>query len=221
MLKPENCRQRQQRLLGQMERERLDLVVLANPKTIYYFSGALTDPQWPQAFALEASGASLLITNQEPKQAAADRVRVYTGYTIERPFHRATMMEEAVALLREGIGKGTAGWEHDFAPCALSGIGGGSTVDITPAIDDLRRIKDPDEIESIRDTIRLTEAGYAAVRGRIEPGMTEFQVYSMFHEALVRHAQTSVDLRGDFACGTRAIRGGGPPTARKVAAGDL
>ncbi len=47
------------------------------------------------------------------------------------------------------------------------------------------------------------------------------QVYSIFHEALVNHAETSVDLRGDFACGTRAIRGGGPPTALRVEEGDL
>lgn len=221
MLRIEACRGRQQRLLREMERERLDLAVLANPRTIYYFSGVLTDHAQPQLFALNTSGRSTFITNQEPKQAAADEVRVYTGYTIERPFNRTTMTEEAVAFLREVARPGTIGLEYDFVSAAAAQICGAKTANITPIVDELRRIKDPDEIESIRDTVRLVEAGYAAVRGRIEPGMTEFQVYSMFHDALVTHAQTSVDLRGDFACGTRAIRGGGPPTARRVAPGDL
>ena len=221
MLTLECCRKRQQRLLRLMERERLDLVVLANPKTIYYFSGALTDPMVPQVFAMRSSGDSVLITNQEPKQAAAGRVSLYTGYTVERPFNRTTMTEEALVLLHEVMVHGHVGLEYDFVPAAMSWICGPDKTNITPVIDEMRRIKDPDELDSIRDAIRLTEAGYAAVRGRLEPGMTEFQVYSMFHEALVGHAQTSVDLRGDFACGTRAIRGGGPPTSRKLAAGDL
>ncbi len=204
-----------------MEAHRLDLVVLTNPKTIYYFAGALTDPMVPQLFTMSASGKTLLITNQQPQQAAADRVDLYTGYTIERPFNRTTMTVEAVALVRQIMLAGSVGLEYDFAPVAISDVCGPKKVNITPAIDELRRIKDPDELDSIRDTIHLTEAGYAAVRGRLEPGMTEFEVYSMFHAALVRHAQTSVDLRGDFACGTRAIRGGGPPTARQLAAGDL
>ena len=197
-----------------MERQGLDRVVLANPKTIYYFTGALTDALVPQVFTIDAAGRTLLVTNQQPRQAAADEVRLYTGYTIERPFNRTTMVREIAAL---ACLDGPAGIETDFLPCGL-GPGG---ADITPVIDDLRRIKDPDELDSIRETIRLTEAGYRAVRGRIEPGMTEYEVYSMFHRALVEHARTSVDLRGDFACGTRAIRGGGPPTDRRVQQGDL
>ena len=221
MLILDYCRERQQRLLRHMERERLDLVLLANPKTIYYFSGVLTDPSLPQLFTITASGKSLLITNREPKQAAVDSVNRYTGYTIERPFNHTSMAIEAVALVRQILVAGTIGLEYDAVAAVVSDICGPKKTNITPAIDELRRIKDPDELDSIRDAIRLTEAGYAAVRGRLEPGMTEYQVYSMFHEALVRHAETSVDLRGDFACGTRAIRGGGPPTARRLAEGDL
>jgi Xaa-Pro aminopeptidase len=221
LLSLDYCRQRQRRLLRRMEEQRLAVVLLGNPKTIYYFSGALVDPALPQAFALNAFGSSILITNQEPKQAAADRVRLYTGYTIERPFNRTTMMEEGVAALRETAVSASAGIEYEFVPAAWSQLCGLQAINITPAITEMRRVKDPDELDSIRDTIRVAEAGYAAVHRKLAPGMTEYQVYNLFHEAVVNHAQTSVDLRGDFACGTRAIRGGGPPTARLLAEGDL
>jgi Xaa-Pro dipeptidase len=221
MLSLQNCRGRQQRLLDYMQNARLDQVVLANPKTIYYFSGSLTDPAFPQIFAIDSSGRSVLITNQEPRQTAASRVDLYTAYTIDRPFNRTSMTDEAAALLKNFVRDGAAGIESDFAPDAISQVCGAKKENITPAIDQMRRIKDPDEVESIRDTIRLAEAGFTAVRGRLEPGMTEWEVYSIFHQALVAHAQTSVDLRGDFAAGARAIRGGGPPTSRKLAAGDL
>jgi len=214
MLTGENCRRRQQRLLALLDQRKLACAVLANPKLVYYFTGALVDPLAPQVFSIDAGGRSTLCTNQEPKQPAVDEVRLYTGYTIEKPFNRHTQIEEIYQML----GGGPAGVDADWLPSRLAPE---QAVDITPALDEMRRVKDPDEVESIRDTVRLTEAGYSAVKGRIEPGLTEFQVYSMFYQALVEHAQTSVDLRGDFACGTRAIRGGGPPTARPVAAGDL
>jgi Xaa-Pro aminopeptidase len=37
----------------------------------------------------------------------------------------------------------------------------------------------------------------------------------------VTAAATSVELNGDFACGVRAIGGGGPPTTRVIQRGDL
>ena len=92
MLNLENCRIRQQRLLRRAEEQRLSSVVLANPKTIYYFAGALTDHALPQLFWMDSSGKTLLITSQMPKQAAVDQVRIYTSYTIERPFNRTTMV---------------------------------------------------------------------------------------------------------------------------------
>ena len=39
--------------------------------------------------------------------------------------------------------------------------------------------------------------------------------------AVVQAAGTFVQLHGDFAVGERAIRGGGPPTARVIAENDL
>jgi len=216
MLTIEGCRERQRRLLGVLEEQKLDRAMLANPRLVYYFTGALVDHLVPQLFSIERGGRTALITGQQPAQAAVDDVRLYTGYTIERPFNRTTQVEEMCGLA--GCPPGPVGVDAEWLPARLAPE---TAVDITPLIDGMRRVKDADEVESIRETVRLTEAGYRAVKGNIEPGMTEYQVYSLFHGALVEHAQTSVDLRGDFACGTRAIRGGGPPTARRVAAGDL
>ena len=47
MLKIENCKERQGRLLREMESKGVGLAVLGNPKTVYYFSGALVDPNKP------------------------------------------------------------------------------------------------------------------------------------------------------------------------------
>jgi Xaa-Pro aminopeptidase len=92
---------------------------------------------------------------------------------------------------------------------------------ITPVLDDMRRVKDADEVECIRAVTVLVEAAFAAIKARLEPGMTEYQAHTVVYEAMVNQAQTSVELKGDFASGPRAIADGGPPTARRVRPGEL
>jgi Xaa-Pro aminopeptidase len=132
---------------------------------------------------------------------AAEAVRRFVAAT--------TGARTGVAIERESVNAGIAA----AVDCPAR--------DITPALDQMRRRKDPDELAALREVIRLTEAGYAAVKRQIAPGMTEHEAYSAMYRAVVEAAGTSVLFRGDFACGTRAINGGGPPTTRKLEAGDL
>lgn len=221
MLSLLNCRERQARLVHVMREHRLDVVVLSNPKTIHYLSGALTDPAQPQAFGIRATGESLLVTNAKPEQAAADEVLLYTGYTLDRPFSRATMHQELVAMVARRYRRaGPAALEFDYAGHAL-GAALDPVGDITPHLQRMRRRKDADEIAAMRECIRITEAAYGAVKARLAPGMTEYQAFNIISEAMVCAAGRSVEVRGDFAAGTRGINGGGPPTDRTLEAGDL
>lgn len=222
MLSVEYCKQRQQRLLEYMQAARLDAAILTSARMVYYFSGALVDPNWPQAFVLTPLG-SALISNQHPRQSVTSDVRLYTGYTIERPFSRQTMQEELDKGVLEVIGTKTrrVGLEFDSAPARLTSSLNPALEDLTAILTEMRRRKDPDELDCMRNTVALTETGYAAVRELLKPGMTEIQAYSIIHEAITQAAHTSVELKGDFACGVRAINGGGPPTDRHVEPGEL
>jgi Xaa-Pro aminopeptidase len=207
MLKLANCRERQARLLKLMQEQGLDLVVLSNPKTIYYFTGALLDPAQPHAFGIGWSGKSLLVTNQHPEQAAADGVELYTGYTLERIFNRVTVHEELVAAVARRFHgySGPAGFEFDYAAYALGAVIRSfspryPSVDISPHLYQMRRRKDSDEVDAIRETIRVTEAAYAAIKSGLNPGMTECDVYNLASQAMANAAGTSVTVRGDFAC---------------------
>ena len=131
---------------------------------------------------------------------------------------------EATAALRtfiEAAGGRVAVELESMNAGLASALSGREPKNITPVIQEMIRVKDPDEIECIRATIAMTEAGYAAIKARLEPGLTELQAYKIVYEAMADHAGTSVDLKGDFACGTRAIKEGGAPTDRRVQAGDL
>ncbi|HET8547099.1 MAG TPA: Xaa-Pro peptidase family protein [Bryobacteraceae bacterium] len=221
MLTLEGCRKRRERLLVEMMHAEFDVAVITSSLMINYFTGVLTDAQWPQAFALRANGDGLLVSNREPQRAPDVRFCMYTGYTTERPFGRHTMHDELTAAMRSFAGPRRAGIEEEHAPAGLAAALAGATRNITPILIEMRRRKDPDELDCMRAVTRLTEAGYAAAKARLEPGMTEYQMFSAIQEAIIAAAGTSVELRGDFAVGTRAIRGGGPPTNRRVEKGDL
>ena len=93
--------------------------------------------------------------------------------------------------------------------------------DATSTVLRLRKRKDEDEIAEIRASLRLCAAAYRAARATIAEGLTEIDVYNAMQAAVTCEAGTSVLLSGDFACGERGIRAGGPPTSRRIAAHDL
>ena len=252
MLKLENCRERQTRLLGLMERQQLDLAILSNPKTIYYFSGLLVAPQEPHAFLLTSSGKSVLITHAaigtslEVPDSAADETEIYDWCSIEKDATPTSWDQDVTALVRgaaerisPGSGRlrgklfsfgkkpagGAIGIEFESAShsvaAALSEWSGKPPANLTPEIDQMRRQKDPDEIECIRHAVTLAEAGLAAVKEKLEAGMREHKAYAIYHEAVVAKAETSVLVNGDFASGPRAAAEGGPPSDRRVQLGDL
>jgi Xaa-Pro aminopeptidase len=225
MLTLDGCRQRVQRLLAAMESRGLELVVLGNPKTIYYFSGAQLDADRPQAFAILRNGATLLVTNREPAQTIAGAVEVYTAYTLERAFLRRTMNEEATAAVKKFAVRrrgSLAAVEFEFLNTGIGcSIDSRDLRNITPLLEEMRRRKDPDELEEFQAVIGMAEAAYGAIKTEIRPGMTEYEAYLVMYEAMVRAAGTALEFRGDFAAGVRGINGGGPPTDRKLEHGDL
>ena len=221
MLTVAGCRQRQASLLREMEKVGLQTAVLSRPKTICYFSAAVPDPSWIHALVLNADGECTLVTNLEPKHEVAARLRAYTGYTIDKVFGRESGHNEAVTLVRELTNRGPTGVEMEWVSGGMMALFAGSVRNLTPILIEMRRRKLPDEIESMRATVRLAEAGYAAIKNRLEPRMTELDAYMVIANAVAAAAGTAVDLNGDFACGVRAIGGGGPPTRRIIEHGDL
>jgi len=221
MLDLDWCRKRQDRLLAIINRHGLDAAILMNPKTVHYFTGSLVDTALPQAFAIDADGDSLLVTNRQPEQTAASEVVIYTAYTIQRLFSRASMHEELVSTLAGWYTGQSLGLEFDFATFGAGWELAEEPTDLTPDLQRIRRHKDPDELAAMRRTIAITEAAYAAIKPRLAPGMTEYQVYSIAAEAMTAEAQTSLHISGDFASGVRGIHGGGPPTGRRLERGDL
>lgn len=94
-------------------------------------------------------------------------------------------------------------------------------VDLGPGFYRMRKRKDPDELQLIAGCVKAIEAGYAVARPAIHPGATGLDVFKEMHGEIVRHAGYNLKFEADFACGMRAINGGGTPLRREILAGDL
>jgi Xaa-Pro aminopeptidase len=95
---------------------------------------------------------------------------------------------------------------------------------LAPQIDaiasELRRRKDPDEIEQMRACMRATEAGHVWARANVKPGMSELEVYAGVCNAVYAQAGHWAVVYGDFTVSPGSAKRGGPPTPHILQKGE-
>lgn len=226
-LTKKGCQTRRKHLRSQVD---ADLLVISNPRHIYYFSGLFISPLalsgWGPAFLLVETGTdkTRLIAHEFQASAArnafVDDIRVYHWYDANTDpgvnLWRSAV-ESLNAQLREhrptrvGIELGSLPFGAEIT----------DWVDLTEIIQGMRRRKDADELMMIRRAVSAIEAGHRAARSTIRSGVSELDVYTALYTAVVNEAGQAVVPLGDFASGERANRGGGQATRRMLQPGEL
>jgi len=229
MLTMEGCQSRQNRMLKKMELYNWDLFLTGDYRTVFYFSGARSSSTSPALFLLWRDGQSALITDVSTALASDELILLET-YSIERcinfPFQDAARLLDELLQRKKGMSTSRCavageGWSHLFEHSLQRAFHHVEILDGSDVLWVLRKQKEPDEVESIRESLKYCAVAYRAARNTIEPGLTEVDVYNAMVSAVVKEAGTSIPFAGDFACGERVIRGGGPPTNRVLQLGDL
>ena len=224
-LSADACRSRRERLLAAVD---ADVVVIANPRHIFYFTGyfasQLTLGGWGHNYLiLDGQKSTLVLHNfvaPAREDVYVDEVAMWTWYDAVTDAGR-NLFPDAVAELNKHLadvaGK-RVGVEYGWFPL---GTPISEAIDITSTILEMRRRKDADELALIREAVRAIEAGHRAAREIIRPGLSELDVYNAMYAAIVNAAGHAVQPLGDFAGGERAHAGGGPATRHILDAGDL
>ena len=236
MLTAEGCAARRQRLWDALP-SGCDLLIVGDPSHLTYFAGYTPSPF---VFRTVESGALLILEPGRATLVADDMLGPYLGpaHVDDRfaptwydgnhsaPYRRGQLVESAL----DRLGRLTArriGVEQACVPAGLiQGLRARRSdlevVDIGPLIRPLRRAKDPDEIETLRRSMRAGEAAQAAALAEIRPGMTEMDAWVLVNRAATLALGEQVGVYGDFASGPRCeTEKGGPPTNRKIEKGDL
>ena len=215
-LTPEGCRGRQKRLVEILQEKNLKGAVISERLHVYYFSGWLCNPHHSTALLLSTEGKATLVSGGEPHGLAVDEHLHY------EPAHLSTMhnrQHQAVAeMLEPAVGGGRYGADTGGGIACIAALGGEDLVDLTRAIVRLRKRKWPDEVDAIRDAIRLTEVMCETALEIVRPGADEVDVYSEILAATTRAAGEFLEVFGnDF----QANAMGGPPRRRPMEAGEL
>jgi Xaa-Pro aminopeptidase len=220
MLTAEGCRQRRQRFWQRLEpKPDNDYLLLAEPIHLIYLANFYVDP-----FSLGAGYRGYLLLRQDghtklihdnrlPKsveQAHVDERRVVTWYDGQSPAHGPRLLAPLEAVNPHGSGLRVQDRVGD--PYAATVIN---------TVTHLRRQKDPDEIDLLRQCMRATEAGHAWARANLKPGMTELDVCCGVNTACIQQARHAVIVYGDFAVSPGPEKRGGAPTDRVLEPGDM
>ena len=202
-----------------------DVLVTADPFTVGWLTGFAADATWgPSPFAVpaiavvSADGVILLCSaDEEPGVDAARATTVaYEGFTTA-PLDPAARQIEALAGL--GLAGRIAVEAHALSLAAASVLG--ETHDVGTALRALRAVKTPDELAAIRRAITVCDAGQAAARTVLRPGISELQAWNAVAGAMEAAAGERLPLLCDFVSGPRSAEIGGYPGDRVIESGDL
>jgi Xaa-Pro aminopeptidase len=236
MLSAEGCAARRERLwkaLGQS----CDLLIVGAPEHLIYYANYAPSPfefrgiESGALLVMEPGKSTLIADNlllPYLERAHVDKVEAPTWYEGRHSAsHRRELLVKTATqwigrapVERVGIEMASVPWGLALGLRARQHRLGFYYLDST--IWHLRRAKDPDEVALIRRSIRAGEAGQAAALARVEPGMTELDVFRIVQEAATAAAGEPVLIYGDFVSGPRcALERGGPPSSRAIEPGDL
>jgi len=222
-LEPALCRERQRRVLDEMQASQLDGVLVTSPAHVQWLTGVRFAWLFEPAAVLYASGECVLIAPHDVAVPhAADRLLVYVAKR-----HSTVGLDQreqaAMVLAREVAGGPPRRWGVEFSTCpphmlhALGAQASGAA-DIDQLLWRLRRRKLADELALLRRAIAATGAMYAHARELIRPGVNELDVFNALQAVAVRSLGEPLTGTGnDYACAAR----GGPPRDRAAQAGEL
>jgi Xaa-Pro aminopeptidase len=175
-------RKRTQRLRQQLEDQDLDLVLLAHPDSVYYFTAHWGDLGVefgrPTIATISRSGdAAIVIAEMETEMA-----RALTWIDTVRGYSDGSGGEWRDPLLKIlGQARGSIGFERFRCPPVVTEflrahVGASRLVDLSETLSSLRRIKSPQELDQVRQAGQVAVAMGDAGRNAIAEGVPEYEV---------------------------------------------
>jgi Xaa-Pro aminopeptidase len=214
-LSVDGCQRRQARLRERLEALRLDAALFLDRGYVHYFTGCWVRPPFAAALLVKRDGPTALATPFPPeRQPACDDLLAYESNRL------ATLVPDQEAAALRGIASRLAGVSRLGIDAVVPRrfVFAGTCVELQDAMRDLRRGKDPDEVEMIRHAIRATEAAYRHAFDTLAEGVTETDLYAgMLGAAAKALGEPIGDFGNDFQIGS----GGGLPRPRPAQRGEI
>ena len=226
MLSREGCAGRLKRIREWMRKNGCDAFLAVDSRNVYYLEGVLVPRGHPVLLWIEAENTQWLVTDSKTVPAQSETIE-FESYSPRRVIDR--LWRDAAALAasrwRGGTAKKLAIEKDAINATALDALQScfphSELYDASSDLADLRRARDPDEVNVLRRIANVTDAGFARAREVVRAGASEVDLYLEICSAMVKAAGCPLEVRGDFACGPRSLKEGGAPINRRLESGDL
>jgi Xaa-Pro dipeptidase len=179
---------RRERALAQMQRHDLDVLVLGRQANVRYVAGAPqlwvagTRPFAPTCVLVRQTGAIHLLSTWD--EGVPDDIPHENLYGIAwNPLNTIANLQkiDGAATARR---VGTDALSPGFAQLLPMAFPNAELVDGELAMRAARRIKTPEEVAALRESVRSAEAGLAAAVAKLRPGATEGHITAVLLEAM-------------------------------------
>lgn len=211
------CLGRQARLRERLRQLGLAGAILTQPGHVAWLTGYWNRPAFGSGVLVRTDGPLTLFTAiPAGDDAFADEFATFPGIRISLLVE--DQPSELLATIATRLRRGERiGYDDGSRPWVLDAAGV-THEPLLPAMLELRRRKDADEIALLRRAIAGTEAAYAWAKANIVPGMREIDMYAQLKAAATHAVREPI---GDFGNDFQAGNLGGPPRDRPMEAGEL
>lgn len=200
------------RVRGQMRERGIDVLLVFDPVNIRYASGARNMQVFSQRnparylflpvdgplVLFEFTGCAHLAENLETIAEVRPAITAsYVAAGEDIVARERAWARETAALVRERCGAGaTIGIERVNAGAVRALADEGfHLVDAQAPLERARCIKSAGELQCIRSSVRATGRAVAALREALRPGLTEQQLWSVLHQAVIAQGGDYVETR--------------------------
>lgn len=237
MLTEQGCRTRRKRLWDAVPGD-VDWLLIADPRHVQYLANFWVQPLSFSGgerglLLLERSGRATLMGDNFAVRSAVhkpyvDREIIETWYDHRHSISNRDWMLFLTLQSIAGELEGRPGLiEEEWLPVGAERVlpfdeDDRFDVSLGDTLRGLRRRKEPDEIELLRQCMKAGDAGQARLREIVRPGVTEMEIYLEVQKAALAAAGRPGLVYGDFRAATKDTpKQGGLPTHYALKEGDL
>lgn len=198
-----------------MKKRKIEALLITSPYNLRYVSN-FTGTTGLSLITLEK--AYFVTDFRYTEQATAQAV----GFEIVK--NSGTIYEE-VARLVEKDGIETLGFEQDFVSYStfdlLEKIISSELIPVSDLVEELREVKDPKEIQTIKKACSISDAAFSYLLGVIKPGMSEIEVANLLDFHMRSLGATGVSFETIVASGVRSAMPHGVASEKLIETGDF
>ena len=211
-----NFTARQERVRLSLESKNVDALLVTNLTNVAYLTGFTGS----NGQVLVSAAGTTFFSDGRYRARAASLVQ---GADIQIYENKVTDLLTAklqeISATRLGIEATTmtVAERDDFAR-ALEGI---ELVAVSKLVEDGRRVKEKDEVDRIREAIRISDEVFSIVTGRLAPGMTEQEVAVDIEFELRKRGAEAVSFEPIVGSGPLSAHIHHTPSVRTLEKGDL